>query len=209
MHQSACAEAGIGFHIFRLLLIYLGLCSEAKAFDLILSRKAVFPPTQLVSGAEVSLVSNHWKGDLFSSWHCEHDVLLDGQFDHHFLNGFRWTPLYLLGTVNSLEVSSLLLCVFTICVKPQLHLWCVLLKVTLRCFICKQSFILHWASFTHLSVAWRSNRLVKCISFLIHYRQSHLKKMKPVFSHPYLLFNNLPLSCWSFAVCFLAHYRHL
>lgn len=59
MHQSACAEVEFGFQMFKLLLIYLGLCSEAKAIDLTLSKKAVFSPTQLVSEAEVSLVSNH------------------------------------------------------------------------------------------------------------------------------------------------------
>lgn len=59
MHPSACAEVGFGFQIFHLLLIYLGRCSEAKAIDLTLSRKALFSPTQLVSEVEVSLVSSH------------------------------------------------------------------------------------------------------------------------------------------------------
>lgn len=54
MHQSSYAEVGFGFQIFS-LLIYLGLCSEAKAIDLTLS----ISPTQLVREAEVSLDSNH------------------------------------------------------------------------------------------------------------------------------------------------------
>lgn len=58
MHPSAPAEVGFGFRIFRLLLIYFGLCSEAKAIDLTLSGKSLFSPTQLVREAEVSLVSN-------------------------------------------------------------------------------------------------------------------------------------------------------
>lgn len=46
-------------------MIYFGLYSETKAIDLTLFRKSLFSPTQLVSKAEVSLVSNHIKERLF------------------------------------------------------------------------------------------------------------------------------------------------
>lgn len=52
-HQSASAEEGFGFEIFRLLLIYLGLCSEAQGIDLTLESLS-FPP--LSSSAKLKSV---------------------------------------------------------------------------------------------------------------------------------------------------------
>lgn len=68
MHPSVCAEVGFGFQIFRLLLIYSGLCSEAKDIELTLSRKSLFSSTQLVSEAEVSFVSNYRKKGPLYIW---------------------------------------------------------------------------------------------------------------------------------------------